>query len=92
MQQRSLFFSLTLAFLSLSLPAKAAHQESAQTITGTIVSVGDGDTIRVKSPGKTLTVRLACVDALEMSQKPYGRAYSKVVGGINLRLMNEGKE
>jgi micrococcal nuclease len=46
----------------------------AQTITGTIVSVGDGDTIRVKTPDKTLTVRLACIDAAEMSQRPYGEA------------------
>ena len=70
MHQRSLFFSLTLAFLSLSLPV------IAQTITGTIVSVGDGDTIRVKTPDKTLTVRLACVDAPELKQQPYGQAAS----------------
>jgi micrococcal nuclease len=70
MQQRSPLFSLTLAFLSRSLPA------IAQTITGTIVSVGDGDTIRVKTPEKTLTIRLACIDAPEMKQQPYGQAAS----------------
>jgi micrococcal nuclease len=70
MQQRSLFFSLTLAFLSFSLPA------IAQTITGTIVSVGDGDTVRVKTPDKTLTVRLACIDSPELKQQPYGQAAS----------------
>jgi micrococcal nuclease len=57
--------------LSLSLPAIAA-----QTITSTIVSVGDGDTIRVRTADKTLTVRLACVDAPEMKQQPYGQAAS----------------
>lgn len=72
--QRSLLFSLSLAFLSLSLPAIAAHQESAQTITGNIVSVGDGDTIRVKTTDKTLTVRLGCVDSPELKQQPYGAA------------------
>lgn len=36
----------------------------AQTLTGRIVSVGDGDTLRVATGGKTLTVRLACVDAV----------------------------
>jgi micrococcal nuclease len=62
--------SLSLAFLSLSLPA------IAQTITGAIVSVGDGDTLRVRTPDKTLTVRLSCVDAPEMAQAPYGQAAS----------------
>ena len=44
----------------------------------TILSIGDGDTIRVRQGGKVLTVRLACVDAPEMAQAPYGqqaRAY-----------------
>jgi micrococcal nuclease len=37
--------------------------------------VGDGDTIRVKTlDQKTLTTRLACIDAAEMAQKPYGEA------------------
>jgi micrococcal nuclease len=69
MQQRSLFFSLSLAFLSLSFPAIAA-----QTITGTIVSVGDGDTIRLRTTDKTLTVRLSCIDSPELKQQPYGQA------------------
>jgi micrococcal nuclease len=68
--QRSLLVSLSLAFLSLSPPA------IAQTITGSIVSVGDGDTIRVKTTDKTLTIRLACVDAPEMAQAPYGQTAS----------------
>jgi len=46
----------------------------AQTLTGRVVSVGDGDTIRVAGSGKTLTVRAACVDAPESAQKPYGPA------------------
>ena len=35
---------------------------------------GDGDTIRVRTAAQTLTVRLACIDAPEMSQRPYGQA------------------
>ena len=46
----------------------------AQPLSGTIVSVGDGDTIRVRTAAQTLTVRLACIDAPEMSQRPYGQA------------------
>ena len=39
-----------------------------------VLSIGDGDTIRVTSPSGTnkTTVRLACIDAPETSQAPYG--------------------
>ena len=38
----------------------------------TVVSVGDGDTIRVSEGGRRLTIRLACIDAPETSQRPWG--------------------
>ena len=38
----------------------------------TVVSVGDGDTIRVSTGNKKITVRLACIDAPERSQQPWG--------------------
>ena len=38
----------------------------------TVVSVGDGDTIRVIEGGRRLTIRLACIDAPESSQQPWG--------------------
>jgi micrococcal nuclease len=53
--------ALPLALL-LTLPAQAA----------TVLSVGDGDTLRVDDRGKRLTIRLACIDAPEMAQGPYG--------------------
>ena len=35
--------------------------------------MGDGDTIRVRGGfGETQTIRLACIDAAEMSQAPHG--------------------
>jgi endonuclease YncB( thermonuclease family) len=52
--------SLTLAIVTPS--AQAA----------TVVSIGDGDTIRVREAGRLVTVRLACIDAPEMAQTPYG--------------------
>jgi len=52
------------------LPLKA----TAQTLQGTVVSVGDGDTIRVSASNKVVTTRLACVDAAETAQKPWGLA------------------
>ncbi len=53
---------LPLALL-LTLPAQAA----------TVLSVGDGDTLRVDDHGRRLTVRLACIDAPEMAQGPHGQ-------------------
>lgn len=38
----------------------------------TVISTGDGDTLRVKDGGKTVTVRLSCIDAPERSQRPWG--------------------
>ncbi|MFM7471871.1 MAG: thermonuclease family protein [Nodosilinea sp.] len=42
--------------------------------TGMVSSIADGDTFRMAYQGKLLTVRLACVDAPEISQVPYGPA------------------
>ena len=38
----------------------------------TVLSVGDGDTIRVSDGAKRVTIRLACIDAPETAHKPYG--------------------
>jgi endonuclease YncB( thermonuclease family) len=38
----------------------------------TVLSVGDGDTLRVRQGGRSITVRLACIDAPEMAQRPHG--------------------
>lgn len=35
-----------------------------------VVSIGDGETIRVQHGTKRLTIRLACIDAPEMAQWP----------------------
>ena len=51
-----------LTSLLLTLPGQAA----------TVLSIGDGDTLRVDDRGKRLTIRLACIDAPEMAQGSYG--------------------
>ncbi|MBD1848096.1 thermonuclease family protein [Cyanobacteria bacterium FACHB-63] len=58
----------TIALLLIGLPAVAQSRTS-----GKVVSVGDGDTVRVQQGNRTVTVRLACVDAPEMKQAPYGQ-------------------
>jgi endonuclease YncB( thermonuclease family) len=57
------------ALTALAWPVGVA----AQGITATVLSIGDGDTIRVRQAGKALTVRLACIDAPETAQGPYGQ-------------------
>lgn len=37
-----------------------------------VLSVGDGDTVRISEGGRKITVRLACIDAPESSQQPWG--------------------
>lgn len=37
-----------------------------------VISVGDGDTLTVMDAGLRVTVRLACIDAPETAQKPWG--------------------
>jgi micrococcal nuclease len=56
------------ALTALAWPAEVV----AQGVKATVLSIGDGDTIRVRQAGKALTVRLACIDAPENSQTPYG--------------------
>lgn len=36
--------------------------------------MGDGDTLRVVDGSKRLTIRMACIDAPETAQRPYGAA------------------
>ncbi len=45
----------------------------AQDVKATVLSIGDGDTIRVRQAGRALTVRLACIDAPETAQSPWGQ-------------------
>ena len=64
------FLPLALALLP-GLAAPAARAEPEQS-TATVVSIGDGDTLRLRQAGRLLTVRLACIDAPELTQRPWG--------------------
>jgi endonuclease YncB( thermonuclease family) len=55
---------LSLVLCSCCMPALA---EAA-----TVVSVGDGDTLTVSAGNRRVTIRLACIDAPESAQTPYG--------------------
>jgi len=43
---------------------------AAQPRQAVVLSIGDGDTIRVRQGGRAMTVRLACIVATEVAQNP----------------------
>ena len=59
---------LLLLALAVSSPVSARDRNDAAIV----VSIGDGDTLRVQEQGRSITVRLACIDAPEMAQSPWG--------------------
>ena len=81
LQPLALLLSLALAAserLALGQPEPAKPPERAAGYRATVLSVGDGDTVRVSRDGQTFTIRLACIDAPELAQTPWGhqsRAY-----------------
>ncbi|MGB3493877.1 MAG: thermonuclease family protein [Elainellaceae cyanobacterium] len=58
---------------STDLKPDATQPQAIAGQSATIIGTGDGDTLRVQSGGETVTVRLACIDAPETAQQPYGR-------------------
>jgi micrococcal nuclease len=68
----SLRLSLLLSIVDDSNSAVASSRKAKRAISGTVLSVGDGDTFRAKERDKVFTIRLACIDAPEIKQKPYG--------------------
>lgn len=56
--------ALPLLLCTLCIPVQAAPV--------TVLSVGDGDTLTLSEGGRKVTIRLACIDAPETAQTPYG--------------------
>jgi len=61
---------LSLVALTVAVLAPFAQSASAATV----LSIGDGDSISVLERGQKLKVRLACIDAPETAQSPFGVA------------------
>ena len=63
---------LLLVLAGLSLAVLAPFGQAAMSVT--VLSIGDGDSISVLERGQKLKVRLACIDAPETAQAPFGMA------------------
>ncbi len=60
--------------ISLVLPLLFSSSLAlAQTTPATVVTIGDGDTLRIRQSGQVTTIRLSCVDAPERAQAPWGQ-------------------
>ena len=68
--QKALKTWLRLVSCSLVALGPLCHGAPAATV----LSIGDGDTISVLEQGRKLKVRLACIDAPETAQTPFGVA------------------
>jgi endonuclease YncB( thermonuclease family) len=55
---------------------------TAPAHSASVLSIGDGDTITVTEGSKRIKVRLACVDAPETSQSPYGMEARRALQGL----------
>ena len=51
-------------------------------IASSVLSIGDGDTITVNEGSRRIKVRLACIDAPETSQYPYGMEARRTLQGL----------
>jgi endonuclease YncB( thermonuclease family) len=76
----------------LLLASGCVRAQEVPGLPATVLSIGDGDSIRVRLHGQMRKVRLACIDAPELDQVPQGaasRAYlqSRLRQGSQVRLL-----
>ena len=75
-------------FLSIASPSAAAR------LAGSIISTGDGDTLRANLNGTPTTIRLGCIDAPEKRQRYGATSAARLAGllprgtAIELRVMD----
>ena len=68
-------FAISATILAFQLPVQA-------DMTAKVVSIGDGDTLTVQQSNRKVTIRLACVDATERAQTPWGAESTAKLKGL----------
>ncbi len=68
----SLVAALTLTFNTITATGAIAAATKGE-FKATVLSVGDGDTLRVSTGSRPLTIRLAYIDAPETARSPWGQ-------------------
>lgn len=71
-RHRRLSLYWTAAIIGLLLPWLSSFSTDAH-LSCTVNSIYDGDTMRLTCEGKRIKVRLYCIDAPELSQRPWGK-------------------
>jgi endonuclease YncB( thermonuclease family) len=64
--------ALHLLLLLMGFATTMAPPANSRTLQATVLSIGDGDSLQVWQAGRALKVRLACIDAPELQQSPWG--------------------
>jgi len=77
---------------ALLLASGCVRAQQAPGLPATVLSISDGDSLRVQLHGQLRRVRLACIDAPELDQEPQGpasRAYlqTRLRQGTQVRLL-----
>lgn len=70
--RRAAAAGLLLALVSPGRLSAGEETPPPPALPATVLSIGDGDTLRVTQAGRPITVRMACIDAPEMVQTPWG--------------------
>ena len=76
---KSQLLLLAIAASILSATQLSATAAPATEFRATVLSIGDGDTLRVSRQGLPITIRLACIDAPETAQGATGAAATQTL-------------